>query len=134
MRRGFIRVFRCPKCGRIIRTTAARCKYCAAVIDRVAAEAAADADDKIHAANYEASLITSLSAEDKAPDIHPWVFLFAAPYYIVRWWIRTRRYPQDHPELLISKRSIKRALRLWIPILIGFLIAMWSITRRFREP
>ena len=134
MRRGFIRVFSCPKCGRVIRTTVARCKYCAAPIDRAAAEAAADADDKIHQANYEASLITSVSPGGKEPGIHPWVFLFAAPYHILRWWIRARRYPQDHPELLDSKYSIKQALKLWIPILIGFLITMWAWTRLWREP
>jgi hypothetical protein len=117
-------VFHCPSCGRVIRTTADRCKYCGTPIDRAAAEAAAAAEETLHEAEYDASL---LEAEDllsqrswnaSAAPAMLW-FVLGAPIHFVRFWIRYRRVGARDPEFEATRRKVSNAFMVWIGLAIA---------------
>ena len=128
MRPPLIRVFHCPKCNRVIRTTVDRCKYCSAPIDRRAAEAAAHREDRIYEAGLDAERTEGLLTEQQSYWILRVVFILAAPFFFARWWFLYRDLPSDDPDIAAAKRKIRGALAIWVPLMIalGLLIAQLS--------
>lgn len=119
------RVFHCPKCNRVIRTTDDQCKYCSAPIDRRAAEAAADREDKISQAGLDAERIHGLvDVARGANDTLFWPCFFALPYFFILWLIRYRGLPKNDPDLVASRRTLLRALALWVPLAIALYLLL----------
>jgi hypothetical protein len=126
-----IRVFECPNCGETINTSVTQCPYCAAPVDRSAAEAGADLTSKVSQACSDASYVRIL-----AGSIIAFFVLFLVPflgivglvgYYVLlvlvpvmafRWLIRYRSLRTPDPDFRRAKRNVGVALILWAAFLL----------------
>lgn len=124
--RGIARVFHCPACGRVIFTSSLRCKYCSSPIDRQAAEAAADREDTLSEASLYATLMHRSMAEADSNKPPNWLLVVAMPVLVIAWLIRYRKLPWSEADAMMSIRSVKQALALWVPLMIGFVLFIYS--------
>jgi len=94
-------IFECPNCKQTIDTSAAQCRFCSALIDPAAAEAAAAKMSKINQASSDASFLRTMAISMLVflgimfvPfmglfGICGYYFLvFAVPFMTIRWWVR----------------------------------------------
>jgi hypothetical protein len=126
-----VRVFECPSCRETINTSVTQCPYCSALVDRNAAEAAAELTGKVSQACSDASYVRIL-----AGSIVAFFFLFLVPflgivglagYYVllvlvpvmaIRWWIRYASLRTQDRDFGRAKRNVVIALALWAAFLV----------------
>jgi hypothetical protein len=116
-----VRVFHCPKCNRVIRTTVEKCKYCSTPIDARQAEAAADLEDRLSSVDFDLSRTGSRG---------PLFEIVLAPIAFVHTWRELGKMPHDHPEVSALRRKAWTNLWSWI-LAMAFLT--YAIVQRFRH-
>lgn len=119
------RILPCPKCGEMIYSDSAQCRFCSAPLDRHAAEAGADVQQRVNNACNQAKWIRNAAGA-------MWVFLvvgmiigvlrlafvaffFLVPVSIIAWQIQYNSLPTQDPDYQRAKRDRLTALLLWLP-------------------
>jgi hypothetical protein len=129
------RTFPCPACSQIINDSAEKCRYCSTPVDREAAIAAADIQDRVNQACSDASYLRTaavtmfiflgLSFVPFLPMVY-WGFLFtfvALAVLLIRWQLRYRKIPTKDSDYHKAIKNRDLSFILWlVAIAAGFVI------------
>ena len=135
------RTFRCIKCNEVVNDSMDVCPFCGVTIDRQAASAAAEVQDKANQAYSDASYLRAasiamfvflgLSFIPLIPAVY-WGFLgaFGAVFVmVVRWQMRFGKLQTSDPDYLLAKSRKNVALVLWLlAIPAGFVLRPTIVT------
>jgi hypothetical protein len=143
---GFIRgggIFPCTNCGEMIYSDAEKCRFCSAVVDRVAAEQGAELQAQVNSACNQAKLVRNaagvmwtfllLSALPFLPFGWGYSIIFIGlPVWLIFWYVQYGRLETADPDYKVAKRDWKIAVFLWIPS-IFFQLFVYFTSRQPRE-
>ena len=123
-----MRTFRCPNCDKVIDTSMTACRHCSTPIDRNAAEAAADLQEKVNQAGFDASIVKQLGIWMPVSLLVAFlpiigivgllgqvVLFFAVPVFFIRWWIKYSGIQTRDPDFKSAKRATMIGLLIWLP-------------------
>jgi hypothetical protein len=130
-----VRTFPCPACSQIINDSAEKCRNCSTPVDREAALAAADIQDRVNQACSDASYLRTaavtmfiflgLSFVPFLPMVY-WGFLFtfvALAVLLIRWQLRYRNIPTKDSDYHKAINNRDLSVILWlVAIAAGFVI------------
>ncbi|MGD0295156.1 MAG: hypothetical protein ABSB30_15015 [Terracidiphilus sp.] len=127
-----MRVIECPICKETIDASSQRCRFCSASIDPRAAEAAADAMDRVNQACNDASYMKIAAGTmpvffallfvpffSRIGEIGFLFVLFAVPVMAIRWWAKFSAIVTDDPDFRRARRTVSVvgiAVALFIPV------------------
>lgn len=128
----------CPSCGQMIYSDTAKCRFCSAEIDPIAAAAGAALQKKVNDACNLAKATRHMAAS-------MWVFFavgfifgfarfgvivlfFAVPASLVLWQIKYGNLQTADPDYKKAKRDRLIALALWLPVsILQFIVIVISV-------
>ena len=112
-------IFECPNCKQTIDVTAKQCRFCSALIDPVAAEAAAEKMARINQACSDASFLRTMAISILVflglmfVPFLTWLgvcgyyfLMFAVPFMAIRWWIKFHGIQADDPDFRRAKIAV----------------------------
>jgi hypothetical protein len=128
------RTFPCPACNEIINDISDTCRFCSTPVDRTAAVAAADFQERVNRACSDGSFLKTmavtmfiflgLSFVPFLPLVE-YGFLFlliAVPVMIIRWQVRFGGLETGDPDYRAAKRARNIAITLWFGALVVYLL------------
>jgi hypothetical protein len=132
-----IRVFQCPNCNQAIDTTMSQCRHCAIPIDPKAAEAAANLQEKVNQADFDAAIVKQLAIWMPVSLLVMFIpiagiiglfgfytLIFAVPIFLIRWWIKFHGVQTTDPNFKSAKRSILIAVIIWALFMVPGLLRL----------
>src|SRR5215216_3299235 len=122
------RVFPCPSCGEMIYSSVAKCRFCSAVIDPLAAALGAEHQAKINAACNHAKILRNgvgamwvfflLSTIPFLPFGWGFIGIFVViPFWLFYWPIKFGRLESSDADYKRAKRDWRIALIFWLAAL-----------------
>jgi hypothetical protein len=128
------RTFRCASCNEMVNENMQKCPFCNSIIDRQAAMAAAEVQDKANQSYSDANYT-------KTAAVAMWVFLgisfipfiplvawaFVATFFVVlimliRWQVKFGGLKTADPDYVKAKRSRNIAALLWLLAIPGLIV------------
>jgi hypothetical protein len=130
-------IFECPNCKQTIDVTAKQCRFCSALIDPVAAEAAAEKMARINQACSDASFLRTMAISILVflglmfVPFLTWLgvcgyyfLMFAVPFMAIRWWIKFPAIRADDPDFRRAKTTVIIVSALVTLPLLWFIVSL----------
>jgi hypothetical protein len=130
-------IFECPNCKQTIDVTAKQCRFCSALIDPVAAEAAAEKMARINQACSDASFLRTMAISILVflglmfVPFLTWLgvcgyyfLMFAVPFMAIRWWIKFHAIRADDPDFWRAKTTVIIVSALVTLPLLWFIVSL----------
>ena len=112
-------IFECPVCKQTIDASSTQCRFCSAVIDPVAAEAAAEKMAKVNQACSDASFLRTMAISILVflglmfVPFLSWLgltgytfLMFAVPFMTIRWWIKFHAVHADDRDFKRARTAV----------------------------
>ncbi|HZE62403.1 MAG TPA: hypothetical protein VE056_00920 [Pyrinomonadaceae bacterium] len=118
-------ILACPSCGQMIYSDSAKCRFCSAEIDPIAAAAGAALQKRVNDACNLAKVTRNMAASMWGFFVVSFIFGFArfgvlvlfvgVPVSLVLWQIKYGKLQTTDPDYKKAKRDRWIALALWLP-------------------
>ena len=120
-------IFPCPRCRQMIFSDARKCRFCSATLDRQAAAAGVDIQNRVNAAcnqakmlRYSAGAMWTFFLLALIPFLMPivWasnVMFFVVPVWLLYWQVKYGNLQTDDKDYARAKRDRLIAFLIWAP-------------------